>query len=343
MTDFQKLKEFDVNALKAENNNLKVLLSSLKSEKEMEIEVLKSQNKEYCEIFNNIQEKANQHYIEIQKNWENKYFLLETKNKKLEIELEKTQRLLNETQNQYSEANNMKLEQMKQNKSVIDNFKSLELEAKKFQEKYLIAEERTHDLLAKNEFLYNELQKYKKENDISQLKLEQYLNDFQKNVTVLENNLQKSNAAAQNLQRQNELKQQQLDKLKNDFFEYQEKFEKMQEGTQYEMSEILQKYEENFRKLKAQNENQRAEVEKLNMIIFKLKQELEETKEYYGNLMGNLQENIRQNIKETLGNSKFSSPIRKEGPSSIIGMNYSGGGFSPLETDISMKFIHKYN
>lgn len=343
MTDFLKLKEFDVNALKAENNNLKVLLSSLKSEKEMEIEVLKSQNKEYSEIFNNIQEKANQHYIEIQKTWENKYFILETKHKKLEIELEKTQRLLSETQNQYSDANNMKLEQMKQNKNVIDEFKSLELEAKKYQEKYLISEERIRDLLAKNEFLYSELQKYKKENDVSQLKLEQYLNDFQKNVATLENSLQKSNASAQNLQRQNDIKQQQLDQLKNDFFEYQQKFEKIQEGTHNEMSEILQKYEENFRKLKTQSENQKAEVEKLNMIIFKLKQELEETKEYYGNLMGNLQENIRLNIKETLAHSKFSSPIRKEGPLSTNGINYSGSGFSPLETDISMKFIHKYN
>ena len=114
----------------------------------------------------------------------------------------------------------------------------------------MISEERIRDLLAKNEFLYSELQKYKKENDVSQLKLEQYLNDFQKNVATLENSLQKSNASAQNLQRQNDIKQQQLDQLKNDFFEYQQKFEKIQEGTHNEMSEILQKYEENFRKLK---------------------------------------------------------------------------------------------
>lgn len=345
MTEFHKLKEFDINSLKAENTNLRVLLSSLQSEKEMEIEVLKVQNKEYCDILKNIQEKANQHYIEIQRDWEKKYFALETQYKKKEIELEKAGDYINEIQKNYREIENSRNDESKQNKVTFEEIGKMELEMTKFQEKFLISEERNKELIAKNEILYNELQNYKKQYDASQLKLEQYLQEFQKNTTILENNLHKSNLNTESYQRQNELKQKQLEKLKTDFFQYKEKLEKMQENSKLEMNEVLKNYQESNQMLKNQNSENIKEIEKLNLIIFQLKKELVETKNYYGDLMGNLQENIRQNIKETLSNSKFSSPIpmRKE-------VNFSqnekySNSFSPItdNNDFRLKFIHKYN
>ena len=42
-----KLKEFDMQSLLSENTNLKTLVTSLQSEKTLEIQVLKAQNKEY--------------------------------------------------------------------------------------------------------------------------------------------------------------------------------------------------------------------------------------------------------------------------------------------------------
>ena len=226
--DFPKVKEFDLQGLVSENNNLKVLINSVRSDAALEIQVLKAQNKEYCEILKNIQEKTNKHFLEYQQSWEKKYFLLETKTKKIEVELEKTQKLLEESHKTSRENELSKFKDAEKNKVIVEDFKKIGQEITKWKEKYAISEERVNDLLAKNEFLYGELQKYKHNAEVAELKLEKYLDEFQKQVIVLENEYNKANNTAQSVQRQSDTKQQKIDQLQGEIYEYKEKLDKIQ-------------------------------------------------------------------------------------------------------------------
>lgn len=346
ISDFsKKLKEFDLQSLLSENTNLKVMLSSLRSESEVELQVLKSQNKEYCEILKNIQEKTNKHYMEIQQVWEKKYFALETRNKKLEIELEKTQGILSQFQENTREKEILMLKDKEKYKIWTEEINKKDSETNKWMEKHFISEERIKDLLVKNELIYTELQKHKKVAEMSEIKLANYLDEFQRKVFTLEDELQKFNIKSQSLQAQNENKQKQIERLQTDLFEYKEKLSKMQENSHSELNLMIKDFQENYNKMRKKVETQNEEIEKLKMLNKQYQQEIGEVRGYYGNLMGSLQDNIRQNIKETLKTSKFSTPTRneylnKENYNEKIGIEVISG--KSFDGDLSTKFIHKY-
>jgi len=339
-SQFSKLKEFDLQGLLAENTNLKVLLSSIQSEKNMELQVLKAQNKEYCEILSNIQQKTLKNSMEIQQNWEKKYFILENKNKKLEVDLEKNQRLLHEIQANTKENELFNYKELEKNRFFAEDFHKIEQEVIKWQEKNAISEERISELLMKNEFLYKELQKYKEIAENSERKIEKYLEEFKRKVVLFENEYNKEKINNQVLQRENQGKLKKIDILQSEVLEYKEKLEKIQENSHHEINEMNQDFVKKYQEIQRKYEFSCEELEKMKSYNRDLQREIEEIKGYYSNLMGNLQENIRNNLKETLSNSKLSTPNRKENLSER-GFNNGDSGKSDL--DFGVKFIHKYN
>ena len=333
-----KLKEFDMQSLLSENTNLKTLVTSLQSEKTLEIQVLKAQNKEYCDILNNVQSKTNKSILEMQQAWEKKCFLLENKNKKLEVDLEKTQKQLEALQNTIREQDLFKLRDNEKNRVWNEEIKAKEQEGKKWREKYGISEERVKDMILQNEYLFNEMQKFKNEAEVAELKTENYLSEFQRKINILENEYNKANANIVKLEREKEGKQGKIDQLQSEVLAFKERYETLLENSHNEINQRMKDYDQNLLILRKKNEFLSEENENLKALNRKSQEEIEDIQAYYGNLMGSLQDNIRHNIKETLSNSHFSTPIRKENLSD----KNDGNSFRNDSGDISLKFIHKY-